>query len=226
MLHMLAGLSENDLGWTGWHPLWYSLAKGPFTPDNLAILGTTEAQLWMPVHSRTFPELQICEWYECTSGGLGGHSLLANGPRYWQPILRCLRHQCGKYLQLFHQLLSAFWAWIDSVHPGIDNFVLCDGFPTGRNFNLSIKNFFFSIKLEMLGCIVSHLASPRKIWDEKKFGVKFFLSTLDGMKHPEMHKKVKVRNFFGGEKQILDENKFWVKKKIWKKKNSKKTKVA
>ena len=56
----------------------------------------------------------------------------------------------------------------------------------------------------MLGSIVPCLASPRK-----KNGVKFFLSTQDGMKHPEMHKKVKVR-FFWRVKKI-----FWVKKKIF-----------
>ena len=58
------------------------------------------------------------------------------------------------------------------------------------------KTLFHKLsKPEMLGSIVLRLASPRKIWGEKKFGVKFFLSTQDGMKHPEMHKKVKVENF-------------------------------
>ncbi len=42
----------------------------------------------------------------------------------------------------------------------------------------------------MLGSIVSCLASPRKILGEN------FLSTQDGMKHPEMHKKVKVGKVF------------------------------
>ena len=51
-------------------------------------------------------------------------------------------------------------------------------------------------KQEMLGSIVSGLASPRKTLGEKKFWVKFFLSTQDGIKLPEMHKKVKVGNIF------------------------------
>ena len=41
----------------------------------------------------------------------------------------------------------------------------------------------------MLGSIVSRLASPRKIVGEKKFRVNIFLSTQDGMKHAEIHKK-------------------------------------
>ncbi len=57
-------------------------------------------------------------------------------------------------------------------------------------------------KLEMLGSIVSHLASPRKILGEN------FLSTQDGIKHPEMHKKVKVGQFFWRWKKNLDEKKF------------------
>ncbi len=61
-------------------------------------------------------------------------------------------------------------------------------------------------KLDMLGSIVSRLASPRKIWGEKKFGVKIFLSTQDGMKHPKMHKKVKVgKKYFWRWKKKLDE---------------------
>ncbi len=55
----------------------------------------------------------------------------------------------------------------------------------------------------MLGGIVPHLASPRTILGEKKFGVKFFLSTQDGMKHAEMHKKVKVgKNFLEVKKKF------------------------
>ena len=45
-------------------------------------------------------------------------------------------------------------------------------------------------KLEMLGSIVLRLASHRKILGE------IFLSTQDGIKHPEMHKKWKVGKFF------------------------------
>ena len=57
-------------------------------------------------------------------------------------------------------------------------------------------------KLEMLGSIVSCLASPRKILGEN------VLSTQDGIKHPEMLRKVKkkfleVKQNFGG-KQILN----------------------
>ena len=64
----------------------------------------------------------------------------------------------------------------------------------------------------MLGSIVSCLASPRKILGEKKnLGWNFFLRTQDHMKQPEMHKKVKVSNFFGCGKKI------WLKIK---KKNS------
>ncbi len=66
--------------------------------------------------------------------------------------------------------------------------------------------FFFSsgwvrnLKTRMLGSIVSRLASPtahwRKIWGEN------FLSTQDGIKHPEMHKKWKWEKMFGGEKKF------------------------
>ncbi len=70
-------------------------------------------------------------------------------------------------------------------------------------------------KLEMLGSIVLRLASPKKIWGEKKFGVKIFLSTQDSIKHPEMHKKLKVGKFFWQWKKILDKKKFWKKKKIF-----------
>ena len=50
----------------------------------------------------------------------------------------------------------------------------------------------------MLGSIVWCLASPtahRKVFSGKKFFVKNFLSTQDGMKYPEVHKKVKEKNF-------------------------------
>ena len=49
----------------------------------------------------------------------------------------------------------------------------------------------------MLGSIVLCLASPRKNWG----GVKIFLSTQDVIKHPEMHKKVKVVKLFWREKK-------------------------
>ena len=51
-------------------------------------------------------------------------------------------------------------------------------------------------KLEMLGSIVSRLASPRTILGEN------FLSTQDGIKDPEMHKKVKVGKFLEVKKKI------------------------
>ncbi len=60
-----------------------------------------------------------------------------------------------------------------------------------RNSVILVGPFsIWSPKLEMLGSIVSRLASPRTILGEN------FLSTQDGIKHPEMHKKVKVGKFF------------------------------
>ncbi len=50
--------------------------------------------------------------------------------------------------------------------------------------NNQIPSVLLKIK-QMLGSIVSRLASPRKILDEKIWGEK---STQDGMKRLEMHK--------------------------------------
>ncbi len=63
-------------------------------------------------------------------------------------------------------------------------------------------------KLEMLGSVVSCLASPRKILGEH------FLSIQGSIKHPEMHKKLKVGKFFWRWKKF-----FWGEKKFWMKKN-------
>ncbi len=61
-------------------------------------------------------------------------------------------------------------------------------------------------KLEILGSIVLRLLHPEKFW------VKIFLSTQDGIKHPEMHTKLKVGKFFWRWKKILDEKKNFEKK--------------
>ncbi len=59
--------------------------------------------------------------------------------------------------------------------------------------------------------IIRPLNFVEACFTQKKFGVKKFLSTHDSMKHPEMHKKVKVGNIFWRWKNILDENKNWGK---------------
>ncbi len=62
-------------------------------------------------------------------------------------------------------------------------------------------------KLEMLGGIVSRLASPRKILGEKKIGGENFFEHSRWHETSRNAKKVKVVNFFGGEKKILGEKK-------------------
>ena len=68
-----------------------------------------------------------------------------------------------------------------------------------------------SYKLECLEALWRAFASPtaywRKIWGEKTIvgEMFFFWSPQDGMKYPEMHKKWKWENIFGGEIN------FWVK---------------
>ncbi len=47
-------------------------------------------------------------------------------------------------------------------------------------------------KLECLAALCRALLHPQLILDEEKFWMKILLSTQDGIKRPEMHKKVKV----------------------------------
>ncbi len=54
-------------------------------------------------------------------------------------------------------------------------------------------------KLECLVALCRALLHPQLI--EEKFWVKVFLTTQDGMKHAEMHKKWKWEKIFWGEKK-------------------------
>ncbi len=100
-------------------------------------------------------------------------------------------HGLAALLYLFMLLVSDSWKGVAAAHicntshiPSMDvtilpsQLVLCSKERKKK-------------KLEMLGGIVWRLASPREI-----LGVKFFLSTQDSIKHPEMHKKVNVGKIF------------------------------